>query len=133
MEKESFESSCPSINTEDLLRFCFRFLMTKNAIQAMAASPAMAPMIGPISEGFESSLSSSPFPAPMSKLILTQLAKGHWQMLLITSTLQVKPVEHKGEQRGLHVGLTQGGVVVVLAGGGPAMGCDISARGSEGE
>lgn len=117
MEKESFESSCPSINTEVRLRFCFRFLMTKNAIQAMAASPAKAPIIGPISEGFESVLSSSPFPAPMSKLILTQLAVGHWQMLPITSARQLKPVVHEGEQLGLHVGLTQ----VVL----PA-GCDIS-------
>lgn len=103
--------------------------MTKYAIKAMAASPAKAPMIGPISEGFELSLSSSPFPAPMSKLILTQLAVGHWQMLPITSARQLKPVEHEGEQTmrlGSHVGLAQVGEVVVLAGGGPAMGCDIS-------
>lgn len=82
----------------------------------------MAPTMGPMRDGFESlslSLSSSPFPAPMLKPILTQLAVGHSQMLLITSARQYKPVSQEGEQLGLHVGLGQ-------VGDGPATGCDIS-------
>jgi hypothetical protein len=97
--------------------------MTKKAMHAMAASPAMAPMMGPMRDGVELlSLSSSPFPAPMSKPILTQLAEGHWQILVMTSAVQRKPVAQVDEHaKGLHVGLEQVGDVDVV----PA-GCDIS-------